>query len=77
MAAALDRREGGEYASLVERLADDSLMPLNRNEIEALLANPQEFTGTAIAQVARVVARANTVLAAHPEAASAGAEVRV
>ncbi len=77
VAAALDRREGGEYASLVERLADDSLMPLDRNEIEALLANPQEFTGTAITQVARVVARANTVLAAHPEAASAGAEVRV
>ena len=77
VAAALDRREGGEYASLVERLADDSLMPLDRNEIEALLANPQEFAGTAITQVARVVVRANTVLAAHPEAASASAEVRV
>jgi adenylosuccinate lyase len=75
--AALDRREGGEYASLVERLADDSLMPLDRDEIEALLANPQEFTGTAIAQVGRVVARASAVLAAHPEAASAAAEVRV
>ncbi len=77
VAAALDRREGGEYASLVERLADDLLMPLDRAEIEALLANPQEFTGTAIAQVGRVVARANAVLAAHPEAASAAAEVRV
>ena len=77
VAAALDRREGGEYASLVERLADDSLMPLDRDEIEALLANPQEFTGTAIAQVGRVVARANAVLAVHPEAASAAAEVRV
>ena len=52
-------------------------MPLDRNEIEALLANPQEFAGTAITQVARVVVRANTVLAAHPEAASASAEVRV
>ena len=52
-------------------------MPLDRDEIEALLANPQEFTGTAIAQVGRVVARANAVLAAHPKAASAAAEVLV
>lgn len=77
VAAALDRRDGGDHATLVDRLADDPLMPLDRAAIEALLARPEEFTGTALTQVERVVARANAVLARHPDAAAASAEVRV
>ncbi|MEM9203959.1 MAG: adenylosuccinate lyase [Actinomycetota bacterium] len=77
VAAALDRRDGGDQASLLDRLAADPLVPLDRSALDELLARPEEFTGTATTQVARVVERAKVVLAAHPDAAAAAAEVRV
>ena len=77
VAAALDRRDGASQADLVERLAADPALPLDRAQLDELLAHPEDFTGTAIAQVGRVVARAKEILAAHPEAAATAAEVRV
>ena len=74
---ALDRRDGASQADLVERLAADPALPLDRAQLDELLAHPEDFTGTAIAQVGRVVARAKEILAAHPEAAATAAEVRV
>ena len=46
-------------------------------ELETLLADPASFTGTAIDQVHRIVARVDKILAQHPEAAAAASEVRV
>lgn len=77
VAAALDRRDGGTTAGLVERLDADPLVPLDAAAIHELLARPETFTGTAVEQVARVCARAKDVMARHPEAAAAVPEVRV
>jgi adenylosuccinate lyase len=77
VSAALDRREMSGAPGLVERLADDERIPLDRADIEALLANPAEFTGTAIDQVRRIVDRVDRIVAQHPEAAAAASEVRV
>ncbi|MEZ5247054.1 MAG: adenylosuccinate lyase [Acidimicrobiales bacterium] len=77
VAAALDRREMAGAPGLVERLAADDRIPLDRADIDALLANPAEFTGTAVDQVRRVVARVDKIVEQHPEAAAAASEVRV
>ena len=75
--AALERRERADAPGLVDRLADDERIPLDRSDIDALLANPAEFTGTAIDQVKRIVARVDKIVAQYPEAAAATSEVRV
>lgn len=77
VAAALDRREMAGAPGLVERLAGDERIPLDRSDVDALLADPTKFTGTAIDQVARIVARVDKIVAQHPEAAAAVSEVRV
>ena len=77
VAAALDRRETTGGPGLVERLAADDRIPLDRGDIDDLLAVPAAFTGTAVDQVRRVVARVDEIVAAHPEAAAAASEVRV
>ena len=43
----------------------------------SLLARPADFTGTAGAQIDRVIERAEKVVARHPEAAATISEVRV
>ena len=70
VAAALERRDGAADAGPVARLAADPRVPLDGAALEALLARPEDFTGTAIDQVARVVARADEIFARHPEAAA-------
>ena len=77
VAAALDRREMSGAPGLVERLAADERIPLDRADIDALLADPAEFTGTAVDQVRRIVARVDKIVAQHPAAAVAASEVRV
>lgn len=77
VAAALDRRDHPDALGLVDRLADDQRLPLDRSAIDALLADPMVFTGTAVDQVARVVDRVEQIVARFPDAAVAAAEVRV
>ncbi|MEQ8842752.1 MAG: adenylosuccinate lyase [Acidimicrobiales bacterium] len=77
VAAALDRREMSGAPGLIDRLAGDARLPLDRADIEALLADPTAFTGTAVDQVRRIVDRVDAVVARHPEAAAAVSEVRV
>ena len=77
VAAALARRDRSGGADLVDRVADDPRLPLDRPAIEALLARPADFTGTAGAQIDRVIERAEKVVARHPEAAATISEVRV
>ncbi|MEM7288572.1 MAG: adenylosuccinate lyase [Actinomycetota bacterium] len=69
VAAALAMREDAMVDNdLVDRLADDDRMPLDRDQIEKLLAEPE--TGLAERQVATVGARVADIAARYPEAAT-------
>ncbi|MCI0385407.1 adenylosuccinate lyase [Streptomyces sp. CNQ085] len=70
VASALALREGAERNELLDRLADDERIPLDRERLDALLADRLSFTGAAADQVASVVTRIEKVAAHHPEAAS-------
>ena len=48
----------------------DERLGLTREQIEALVADPIEFTGAAVAQTRAVVARVEALAARHPDAAS-------
>ena len=68
VAVALAMREKGAGNDLLDRLAEDSRLPLDRAALDRLLADRISFTGVAPAQVAAVVERVEDVLAAFPEA---------
>ncbi len=70
VAAALAMRErGAERNELLDRLAADDRIPLDRDRLEGLLADRLSFTGAAEDQVAAVAARVEEVVKRHPEAA--------
>jgi adenylosuccinate lyase len=69
VAVALAMREGGADNDLVQRLADDARLPLDRVALDALLADRLPFTGIAGTQVAAVAAAVDRVVARHPDAA--------
>jgi adenylosuccinate lyase len=66
--AALGMREGLKN-TLLDDLAQDSRLPFDRAELDALISKPIEFTGEAREQISRIVARISAVTAAHPAAA--------
>lgn len=66
--AALGMREGKQN-TLLDDLATDNRLPLDRSMLDALISDPIEFTGEARQQVARVVARIEAITSAHPAAA--------
>ena len=66
--AALAMREG-KTNSLLDALAADSRIPLDRKALDALISQPIEFTGDARQQIARVVDRIDAITSAHPAAA--------
>ena len=65
--AALFMREG-KSNTLLDALANDTRLPLDREALDALLSDPIEFTGDARQQVARVVSRIEAITSAHPAA---------
>jgi adenylosuccinate lyase len=70
VAAALAMREQGvEGNDLLDRLAADPRLPLDRARLDALLADRLSFTGVAGAQVAAVVERVEKLVQRFPEAA--------
>jgi adenylosuccinate lyase len=69
VAVALALRAGADSNDLPQRLAADSRLGLSRSEVDALLADPAEFTGAAGDQVDRVVSLISAVVADDPEAA--------
>jgi adenylosuccinate lyase len=70
VAVALAMREQGiERNDLLDRLAADDRIPLDRPALDALLADRLPFTGVAGAQVAAVVKRVSDVVSRFPEAA--------
>lgn len=69
VAVALAMREHGlSENDLFARLADDPRLNLTRNQLDALLAEPKDFTGLASAQVRRVADLATVFLDSDPEA---------
>jgi adenylosuccinate lyase len=70
VAVALEMREkGAERNDLLARLAADERLGLSASDLEALVAEPLSFTGTALDQINAVVQRVATVVADHQEAA--------
>ncbi|MFF7194492.1 adenylosuccinate lyase [Streptomyces sp. NPDC008079] len=71
VASALAMREQGtERNELLDRLAADARIPLDRAGLDALMADRLSFTGAAAGQVAEVVRRIEDVTKAHPRAAA-------
>jgi adenylosuccinate lyase len=64
------REQGAADNDLLDRLAADDRIPLDRAELDALLANRLPFTGVAGAQVAAVVKRVAAVAARFGAAAA-------
>ncbi len=69
-AAVRMREESTEGNDLIDRLAGDPRLPLQRPELDALLAEPLSFTGAAATQVGEVMRRVREVTDAHPDAAA-------
>jgi adenylosuccinate lyase len=71
VAAALALRvEGVVETDLLDRLAGDGRLPLDRAALDDLVDDPSVFAGNAPAQVAAVVERVAVVVAARPWAAA-------
>lgn len=69
VAVALGMRDGGDN-DLVERLAADERLRLDRDELDSLVSNPLELAGVAEDQVERIVERIERIALADPEAAA-------
>jgi adenylosuccinate lyase len=67
---ALEMRQGLDHNDLYDRLAGDPRLGLSRDQIAALVKDPIEFTGAAVAQVQAVVRRIEEVVATDPTAAA-------
>jgi adenylosuccinate lyase len=69
VAVALAMRERGAEPDLLDRLAADPRLPLDRAALDAALADTESFTGAAASQVDRVIAAVGDVVKSFPEAA--------
>jgi adenylosuccinate lyase len=69
VAAALAMREQGAEPDLLDRLAADPRLPLDRAAIDAALADRKAFIGAAGDQVDAVVAEVDALVARYPDAA--------
>jgi adenylosuccinate lyase len=69
VASALALRDGVAGNPLLDRLAADERVPLDRPTLESLLGDPLTFVGAAQRQTATFVRQVAEVVAAHPEAA--------
>ncbi|HEY9440156.1 MAG TPA: adenylosuccinate lyase, partial [Streptomyces sp.] len=71
VASALAMREkGAERNELLDKLAADERIPLDRGQLDALMADKLSFTGAAGGQVSALVARIEELTKQHPEAAA-------
>jgi len=66
--AAIAMREG-KANTLLDDLAADARIPLDRDALANLISAPLEFSGDAREQIARVLARIEVITSAHPVAA--------
>ena len=70
VAVALAMRAGEAENDLLDRLASDPRLGLSRAQLDALIAEPLDFTGAARDQVARISERVQAIAEAHPAAAA-------
>ncbi|MEU4511838.1 adenylosuccinate lyase [Nonomuraea wenchangensis] len=70
VAAALAMRSRGAANELLDLLAGDERFPLDRERLDALLADRVSFTGAAADQVEAVARQVAGIVAAHPQAAA-------
>ncbi|MEU7138978.1 adenylosuccinate lyase [Nocardia sp. NPDC046473] len=70
VAAALAMREQGREPDLLDRLAADPRLPLDRAALDAALADKSAFIGAAEAQVADVIAAVQKLVDQNPTAAN-------
>jgi len=72
VAVALEMRgpNGGDGNAVLDRLAADARLGINRQDLEALISKPLEFTGAARDQVAAVADKVSKLIASSPEAAN-------
>ncbi len=70
VAVALAMRERGAEPDLLDRLAADDRLPLDRDALDAAVADRQAFTGAAADQVDRVAAEVAELLERHPAGAA-------
>jgi adenylosuccinate lyase len=70
VAVALAMREEGREPDLLDRLAADDRIPLDRAQLEELLADKTVFVGAAEQQVGDVIAAAEKIIGQYPEAAA-------
>jgi adenylosuccinate lyase len=68
VAAALNIRQGLPN-TMIDALAADPRLPLDKADLESLLSSPLEFTGDAKAQTTRVINRIDAITSAHVAAA--------
>lgn len=69
VAAAGALRRGGQANDLLDRLAADERVGMQRDQIEALVGEPLSFVGAAPRQVEAFVRRVDAIVATHPDAA--------
>lgn len=69
VAVALAMREQGREPDLLDRLAADDRLPLDRAALETALAEKSAFIGAADGQVAEVIAQVGKLTADYPDAA--------
>jgi adenylosuccinate lyase len=70
VAVALAMREQGREPDLLDRLAADDRLPLDRAGLDAALADRTVFVGAAEAQTARVVCAVEDLVTQYPKAAT-------
>ena len=71
VAVALEMRESGrEDNDLLERLAADERLPLDRASLDEILGDATSFVGTAGTQVERFLGRVSALASRHPDAAA-------
>jgi adenylosuccinate lyase len=68
LAASKNVRDG-KGNDLLERIANDSIIPLDLAELKSLLSTPMEFTGAAREQTANVISRIKEISSKYPDAA--------
>ena len=69
VATALAMREQGAEPDLLDRLAADPRLPLDRAALDAALADKRAFTGAAADQVDEVAAEVDALVGRYPDAA--------
>ena len=66
-----------DLGALLDQIAADNRVPLGRDDLAGLMAEPEHFTGTASEQAVLVAEKARRIAALHPAAAAQLAEVRL